>query len=120
MENENLQLKIDAGVCRELINRASDEMRGLRKTADMLLRENGALHYQLAQLEAPQERKAIGARPIQAEQDRPVEQAGAGETPGAFGEPERPEPRFHHASPPNENRSGGPVDNEGSGYHTGL
>lgn len=62
LEDDNMQLRIDVGIRKELIIRANDEMRGLRKAADMLLRENGALNYQLAQLEAPQVPKAIGAR----------------------------------------------------------
>lgn len=61
LEDDNLQLRIDVGIRKELINRASEEMRGLRKTADMLLRENGALNYQLAQLEAPRAPKSIGS-----------------------------------------------------------
>jgi len=47
LENENMQLKIDVGVRRQLLERAKEEMEGLRSMTDTLLRENGALQYQI-------------------------------------------------------------------------
>lgn len=53
LEDENLQLKIDLGVRRELISQVRGEMDRLRSTTDHLLRENGALQYQILQLGGP-------------------------------------------------------------------
>jgi hypothetical protein len=50
LESENLQLKIDLGVRKQLLDRAKEEMDGLRSMANTLLRENGALQYQIHQL----------------------------------------------------------------------
>ncbi|MFM9942149.1 MAG: hypothetical protein ACKVP7_21910 [Hyphomicrobiaceae bacterium] len=48
-----MQLKIDLGVRKELLSRAREEMQMIQSRTDGLLRENGALQYQLAQLPAP-------------------------------------------------------------------
>ena len=61
LEEDNLHLKIDVGVRKELINRARDEMTRLRTMADQLLRENGALGYQIQQLAAPANKISIDA-----------------------------------------------------------
>ena len=53
LETENLQLKIDVGVRRELINQAKEEMDALQRHLHETLKENGALNYQLKQLPAP-------------------------------------------------------------------
>ena len=57
LENENMQLKIDVGVRKQLLERVKEEMDTMRTTANNLLRENGALQYQLLQL-APPKREA--------------------------------------------------------------
>ena len=57
LENENMQLKIDVGVRKQLLERVKDEMDGLRNTTDRLLRENGALQYQILQLAPPPQRE---------------------------------------------------------------
>jgi hypothetical protein len=53
LENENLQLKSDLGVRKQLLERVKDEIDGLRSMTDNLLRENGALQYQIHQLPPP-------------------------------------------------------------------
>jgi hypothetical protein len=53
LENENFQLKIDVGVRKQLLDRAREEMEDLRTMANNLLRENGALQYQILQLAPP-------------------------------------------------------------------
>ena len=53
LENENMQLKIDLGVRKQLMERVKEEIDGLRSMTNNLLRENGALDYQLRQLSAP-------------------------------------------------------------------
>jgi hypothetical protein len=53
LESENMQLKIDVGVRKQLLERAKEEMDEFRSMANNLLRENGALEYQLRQLAAP-------------------------------------------------------------------
>ena len=53
LENENMQLKIDVGVRKQLLERAKEEMDNLRSMTNGLLRENGSLEYQLRQLAAP-------------------------------------------------------------------
>lgn len=86
LEDENLQLKIDIGVRRELIKQAREELDRVRSTADGLLRENGALEFQIRQLAAPSQPKTI-------EPPTPAERVGDQE----------------HNRPPNgENREGTP------------
>jgi len=58
LENENLQLKIDLGVRKQLLERAKDEMDDLRSMTSNLLRENGALQYQIHQLPPPAPNRA--------------------------------------------------------------
>ena len=53
LENDNLQLKIDLGVRKQLLERVKDEIDDLRSIANNLLRENGALQYQIHQLPPP-------------------------------------------------------------------
>jgi len=53
LENENMQLKIDVGVRKQLLERVKEEIDGLRSMANNLLRENGSLQYQIRQLAAP-------------------------------------------------------------------
>ena len=48
-----MDLKIDLGVRKQLLDRASQEMNDMRSMTDNLLRENGALQFQLQQLPAP-------------------------------------------------------------------
>jgi len=59
LEDENLQLKIDIGVRRELIKQAKDELDRTRAATNSLLRENGALEFQIRQLAAPAQPKTI-------------------------------------------------------------
>ncbi len=53
LETENLQLQIDVGVRRELVNRAKVEMDALHARLQETVKENGALEFQLRQLAAP-------------------------------------------------------------------
>ena len=53
LETENLQLQIDVGVRRELVNRAKVEMDALHARLQETVKENGALDFQLRQLAAP-------------------------------------------------------------------
>jgi len=48
-----MHLKIDIGVRKQLLERAKEEMDGLRSVTNNLLRENGALQYQIHQLAPP-------------------------------------------------------------------
>ena len=50
LEDEIMELKINLGARKHLLEIAKEEMTGLREMADGLLRENGALQYQLQQL----------------------------------------------------------------------
>jgi DNA repair exonuclease SbcCD ATPase subunit len=50
LKDENLNLKIDLGVRRELIKQAKEEMDRMRSAGENLLRENGALEFQIRQL----------------------------------------------------------------------
>ena len=61
LEDENLQLKIDIGVRRELIKQAKEEIDRTREANSMLLRENGALEFQIRQLPTPSRPTEIGA-----------------------------------------------------------
>ena len=56
LEDENLQLKIDVGVRKELIIQAKQEVEKTRDVANSLLRENGALEFQIRQLDGPKPR----------------------------------------------------------------
>jgi hypothetical protein len=56
LESENMNLKIDLGVRKQLLERAKEELDGLRTMANNLLRENGALSYQIHQLAPPADR----------------------------------------------------------------
>lgn len=53
LENENMQLKIDLGVRKQLMERVKEEIDELRSTTNSLFRENGALQYQILQLAPP-------------------------------------------------------------------
>ena len=53
LESESMQLKIDLGVRKQLMERVKEEIDGLRSMTNNLLRESGALDYQLRQLSAP-------------------------------------------------------------------
>ena len=53
LESENMNLKIDLGVRKQLLDRAKEEMDSLRAMTNTLLRENGALSYQIHQLAPP-------------------------------------------------------------------
>jgi hypothetical protein len=94
LEEDNLHLKIDVGVRRELINRAREEMTRLRTMADSLLRENGALGYQIQQLAAPANKIGIDAphRQLNVQQSLPAdsEQDDSKDT-QAFDEPRLPD-----------------------------
>ena len=57
LENENMQLKIDVGVRKQLLERVKEEIDELRSEANRLHRENGALQYQILQLAPPPERE---------------------------------------------------------------
>jgi hypothetical protein len=64
LENENMQLKIDVGVRKQLLQRAKEEMDDLRSMTNGLLRENGSLEFQLRQLAAPTPKREAKA-PLQ-------------------------------------------------------
>jgi hypothetical protein len=70
LEDENLQLKIDIGVRRELIKQARDEIDRTRVATNTLLRENGALEFQIRQLAPSSKPKEIESSPFS---DRGVE-----------------------------------------------
>jgi hypothetical protein len=70
LEDENLQLKIDIGVRRELIKQAKEEIDRGRVATNTLLRENGALEFQIRQLDASSKPKEIESSPFS---DRGVE-----------------------------------------------
>ena len=53
LEAENLQLRIDVGVRRELVAQAKTEMDTLRGSVEQILKQNGALEFQLRQLAPP-------------------------------------------------------------------
>lgn len=59
LENENMQLKIDVGVRKQLLERAKEEIDGLHSMANNLLRENGALQYQIHQLPPPTPKREV-------------------------------------------------------------
>ena len=61
--DDNLQLKIDIGVRRELIKQAKEEIDRTRDTTNTLLRENGALEFQIRQLAASSKPKEIESSP---------------------------------------------------------
>ena len=54
-----MQLKIDVGARKQLLERAKDDMDDLRSMTDNLLRENGSLRFQLQQLPPPQAHKEL-------------------------------------------------------------
>ena len=58
LEAENLQLRIDVGVRRELVAHAKTEMDALRGSVEQILKENGALEFQLRQLAPPSAARA--------------------------------------------------------------
>ena len=60
LENENMQLKIDVAVRKQLLERAKEEMGDLRSMTDNLLRENGSLKYQIIQLAEPTQKREAG------------------------------------------------------------
>ena len=59
LENENMQLKIDVGVRKQLLERAKEEMDDLRSMTNNLLRENGSLQYQIHQLAPPTRQREL-------------------------------------------------------------
>ena len=59
LENENLQLKIDLGVRKQLLERVKEEFDDIRSAANNLLRENGALQYQIRQLAPPEPKREV-------------------------------------------------------------
>lgn len=61
LEDENMQLKIDVGVRRGLVSQAKEEIDKLRGSIEQVLKENGALEFQLRQLKAPDDRPSIDA-----------------------------------------------------------
>jgi len=95
LEEDNLHLKIDVGVRKELINRAKEEMTRIRNMTDDLLRENGALGYQIRQLAPPANKISIDAPPQQSggQQLVPTEQQSDELDENRFvEEPSSPEP----------------------------
>ena len=71
LENEIMQLKIDVGVRKQLMERAKDEIDDLRSTTNNLFRENGALEFQLRQLAAPKENREVESPQTSAPVDNP-------------------------------------------------
>jgi hypothetical protein len=69
LENENMQLKIDVGVRKQLLELAKVEMDDLRSMANGLLRENASLEYQLRQLAAPKQNREAEPPPPSAPVD---------------------------------------------------
>ena len=53
LRNEIMNLKIDVGIRKELVNQAAGEINRLRQLNESLLVEKGALQFQLLQLAAP-------------------------------------------------------------------
>jgi hypothetical protein len=53
LRDENMQLKIDVEVRKQLLNQAAGEITRQRDHIEGLLRENGALHSRVLQLSAP-------------------------------------------------------------------
>ena len=76
LEAENMNLKIDLGVRKQLLERVKDQIDGIRSMTDSLLRENGALQYQLQQLPAPGDN-----RPNERELSSPVDNPDQSEGP---------------------------------------
>ena len=76
LENENMQLKIDVGVRKQLLERAKEEMDDLRSMANGLLRENGSLEFQLRQLAAPKSKIETDALPQNAPVDNSTHDVG--------------------------------------------
>ena len=60
LREEIMNLKIDIGIRKELVNQAAGEINRLRQQTESLLVEKGALQFQLLQLAAP----AAGSRPV--------------------------------------------------------
>ena len=73
-KTENMNLKIDIGVRKGLLDRAWTQLKEISTEANNLLRENGALQYQIRQIAAP----ADSARP-----DQQDDQSGHQEPPQA-------------------------------------
>ena len=63
LEDENLQLKIDIGVRRELVKHAKEEIDRREVITSTLLRENGALEFQIRQLGPSSKPKEIEPPP---------------------------------------------------------
>ncbi len=74
LKTENMNLKIDIGVRKGLLDRAWTQLKEISTEANNLLRENGALQYQIRQIAAP----ADSARP-----DQQDDQSGHQEPPQA-------------------------------------
>ena len=76
LRDENMQLKIDVEVRKQLLNQAAGEITRQRDHIEGLLRENGALQSRLLQLAAPvnNERQdlAAGRRPRAQHRDHPL------------------------------------------------
>jgi hypothetical protein len=92
LEDENLQLKIDIGVRRELIKQAKEEIDRTRVATNTLLRENGALEFQIRQLAASSKPNEIEA-PSYSDQGagHPSHSSPNGDTP-QFGDQRSEEP----------------------------
>ena len=56
LRDENMQLKIDVEVRKQLLNQAAGEITRQRDHIEELLRENGALQSRVLQLAAPADR----------------------------------------------------------------
>ena len=63
LESEIMNLKIDLGVRKQLLDRVKEEIDDLRSMNHSLLRENGALEYQLLQLPPAPKREVAPSTP---------------------------------------------------------
>jgi hypothetical protein len=92
LEDENLQLKIDIGVRRELIKQAKEEIDRTRGATNTLLRENGALEFQIRQLAASSKPKEIeSSPPSDRGAEHPTHASSNGDNP-QFGDQRNEEP----------------------------
>ena len=65
IRDENMQLKIDVEVRKQLLNQAAGEINRQRNQIEKLLRENGGLQTQLLQIAAP-DQKFSASLPLRA------------------------------------------------------
>ena len=63
LRDENMQLKIDVEVRKQLLNQAAGEITRQRDHIEGLLRENGALQSQVLQLSAPPKQDRLDLPP---------------------------------------------------------